>query len=48
MVDSVLAADQHYNRNDVEIVKCEPCLKDSFALIAITCGINCLPVVGVT
>lgn len=27
MVDSVLAADQYYDRNDVEIVKCEPCFK---------------------
>ena len=32
MVDSVLAADQHYDRNDVEIVKCEPCFKGFFRI----------------
>jgi ADP-ribose pyrophosphatase len=32
MVDSVLASDQHYDRNDVEIIKCEPCFKGFFRI----------------
>lgn len=32
MTDQALAADQHYDRNDVEIVKCEPCFKGFFRI----------------
>ncbi len=32
MADSVLPADQHYDRNDVEILKCEPCFKGFFRI----------------
>lgn len=32
MTDSLLPADQHYSREDVEILKCEPCFKGFFRM----------------